>query len=143
MSTQVKKSGSRTAVVIVFVITIILTSIASMMMGSSPVEMRTDIKVNAFVGIPSEKKVGGIDYTALNRWGYDKVLFQVRWLNKGLNLNGVVSRKYCSGGHIEQGLNQWMPGEPGWNTWLERFEEVLAEVTTGEKSNIPNTPGSR
>lgn len=131
MSTKAKKRKARTVVVLIFVIMTISLSVA-IMIRSAQVETQTDIEVRAMVGIPAENKLGGIEFAVSGRWGYDKndrIIFHA-YFDQGLELNKVVCLIYHNGKYIERDYREW---DPTWITWLERYQEVLTEATTGER----------
>jgi len=139
MTTKVDRLKAKIIVASAFVLAVILLFTVDMIEYSklsAQAETRTDIEVEATVGISAENKVGGIKFGVPGRWGYDGVWFNVSGFNKGLNLDNVSC---CRNGHEVDSFNQLTPG---WNTWLERFQEVLTEATTGEKLNTLNTPSS-
>lgn len=98
---------------------------------SSQKDLQTDIEVRAFVGNHAKNKLGVIEFAVSNRWDYHRVIFQVWGFDKGLNLDNVVCREYDNGKYIEE---VFFRQNSDWNMWLERFQEVLAEATVGEKN---------
>lgn len=138
-----KKEEKPTAKIIIgFALVIAVVSFLTMnSKQSAQVETQTDIEVRAFVGIPAENKLGGIEFAVLNRYGYHKVIFYVRGFNKGLKLHSVSG--YRDGREVDY-FNQTELVELVWDKWLGRYQqEVLTEATTGEKLNTSNTPSSK
>ena len=71
MLTKAEKRKARGIIVIVFVVVTVLL-IATNMIAQMEMEKQTGIEVRAFVGIPTENKLGGIEFEVSDRWGYDK-----------------------------------------------------------------------
>lgn len=98
---------------------------------------RTDIRVEAIIGVPSENKLGGIKFTVSDgRWkkeGYSLVVFYVEGFNAGLTLDKVCLTLLDKNKEEITRLNKAGYNSVEWSKWPERFQEVLAEATIGEK----------
>jgi len=127
------------AIAIIATVAVFLSILIIILASPKPLiqaKTQTDVEVMAMVGIPAENKLGGIQFAVSDRWGYDRVIFQVWGFDEGLTLDNVVCRKYDNGKYIKEGFVRW---NSDWNTWPGRYREVLAETTIGEKNFLdPN-----
>ena len=150
MLSKEEESRRRTIIGLILAI-VILSVLINIKKQSAQAKAQTNIEVMAFVGVPAENKVGGIEFTVSDRWEYDRVIFQVWGFDEGLKLDNVI----CFVDGEKHDFDQW--DDPAvdlvWKDFLEKFQEILAEATIGGKYTdlldprtisvtAPNTPGS-
>lgn len=97
---------------------------------------QTDIKVDIFTGIAEENQLGGIRFKVFDRWDYDNVTFRIIGFDEGLNLDVVIYESSRETKYANELSSDWE------NTWLPRYQEVLAEATTGTVSSETVGPNS-
>ena len=141
MLTKKQIWNARAVIAIIFLLVLgpIATLVVVMDIYYNEIKTLTNIEAQAMTGVPSENKLGGIQFTARDRWNYNRVVFIVQGFDEGLKLDKVVCRDENG---KEYYFNQLSESDKSWITWLKRFQEVLAEVTTGEKNTDlldPNT----
>lgn len=92
---------------------------------------RTNTRVEATIGVPSENKLGGIRFIVSDgRWeeeGYSLVVFYVEGFNAGLTLDKVCLIL------PNENMKEITRLSVEWDKWLGRYREILAETTIGKK----------